>query len=117
MSSPVFVGAILSRVPSLGHANSQVRRYLAGMVDIQGTCDDRFAAVRTAFERNFNELGDVGAAVSVRLDGEAVVDLWGGLADPAADRPWLRDTPALVFSTTKGLTAVCALRLWEQGEL
>jgi CubicO group peptidase (beta-lactamase class C family) len=87
------------------------------MADIQGTCTDRFAAVRAAFEHNFSALGDVGAAVSVRLDGDTVVDLWAGLADPAADRRWARDTPALVFSTTKGLTAVCALRLWERGEL
>ena len=73
--------------------------------------------MRTAFERNFDELGDVGAAVAVRLDGETVVDLWGGVADPATARAWDRDTAALVFSTTKGFTAVCALLLWERGEL
>ena len=88
-----------------------------GQIDIQGTCDDRFGAVRAAFEHNFHELGDVGAAVAVRLEGETVVDLWGGLADPGTARPVDRDTPALVFSTTKGLTAICALRLWERGEL
>ena len=87
------------------------------MADIQGTCLERFRPVRTAFERNFDELGDVGAAVSVRLHGEKVVDLWGGVADPAAGRAWERDTAALVFSTTKGLTAVCALLLWQRGEL
>jgi len=87
------------------------------MADIQGTCHERFASVRTAFERNFDELGDVGAAVSVRLDGETVVDLWGGVADPATGRAWDRDTAALVFSTTKGFTAVCALLLWQRGEL
>jgi len=87
------------------------------VADIQGTCLERFRPVRTAFERNFDELGDVGAAVSVRLHGEKVVDLWGGVADPAAGRAWERDTAALVFSTTKGLTAVCALLLWQRGEL
>ena len=87
------------------------------MADIQGTCHERFRPVRTAFERNFDELGDVGAAVSVRLDGELVVDLWGGVADPATGRAWDRDTAALVFSTTKGFTAVCALLLWQRGEL
>ena len=87
------------------------------MAEIQGTCHERFQPVRTAFERNFDELGDIGAAVSVRLDGETVVDLWGGVADPATDRAWNRDTAALVFSTTKGFTAICALLLWQRGEL
>jgi len=87
------------------------------MADVQGTCHERFGPVRRAFERNFDELGDIGAAVSVHLDGETVVDLWGGVADPATDRGWTRDTAALVFSTTKGLTAVCALLLWQRGEL
>jgi CubicO group peptidase (beta-lactamase class C family) len=84
---------------------------------IHGLCDERFDRVRVAFERNFDELGDVGASVAVHLDGRPVVDLWGGVADPATGREWQHDTPALVFSTTKGLTAICALLLWERGEL
>ncbi|MBV8980787.1 MAG: beta-lactamase family protein, partial [Acidimicrobiia bacterium] len=86
-------------------------------MDVHGRCDSRFEAVRGAFARNFEELGDVGAAVAVRVDGEPVVDLWGGLADAAAEKPWDEDTLALVFSTTKGWTAVCALLLWERGVL
>jgi CubicO group peptidase (beta-lactamase class C family) len=87
------------------------------MVELHGSCEDRFEPVRRAFAANFEELGDVGAAVAVHLDGRPVVDLWAGAADPAAGRPWQEDTLALVFSTTKGLTAVCALLLWERGEL
>jgi CubicO group peptidase (beta-lactamase class C family) len=87
------------------------------MVEIHGTCDERFGAVRTAFQRNFDELGDVGAAVAVQVDGEPAVDLWAGVADPATGRAWDGDTAALVFSTTKGWTAICALLLWERGEL
>jgi CubicO group peptidase (beta-lactamase class C family) len=73
--------------------------------------------VREAFAANFEEFGEVGAAVAVHVEGRPVVDIWGGLADQATERPWAEDTLALVFSTTKGLTAICALLLWERGEL
>jgi CubicO group peptidase (beta-lactamase class C family) len=86
-------------------------------MDVHGTCDPRFEPVRRAFARNFDELGEVGAGVAVHVDGRLAVDLWGGLADPAQGRPWEEDTLALVFSTTKGWTAVCALLLWQRGEL
>jgi len=87
------------------------------MVELHGSCEDRFEPVRRAFAANFAEMGDVGAAVAVHLDGRPVVDLWAGAADPEAGKPWEDDTLALVFSTTKGITAVCALLLWERGEL
>src|SRR5437870_5055825 len=87
------------------------------MPEVAGTCEDRFVAVRDAFARNFEERGEVGAAVAVVVDGRPVVDLWGGTADPASGRQWGRDTAAVVFSTTKGLTATCALLLWERGKL
>ena len=86
-------------------------------MDAHGTCDPRFEPVREAFRRNFEELNEVGAAVAVHVDGQPVVDLWGGTADVASARPWDEDTLALVFSTTKGFTAVCALLLWQRGEL
>ncbi|MFJ9907814.1 serine hydrolase domain-containing protein [Streptomyces sp. NPDC101152] len=76
--------------------------------DVDGHCDERFAAVRTAFEENFRERGELGAAVTVSVDGEVVVDLWGGWADAARTRPWERDTLVNVWSTTKGPTALCA---------
>ncbi|MBV8305637.1 MAG: beta-lactamase family protein [Acidimicrobiia bacterium] len=86
-------------------------------MDVHGSCQARFEPVRQAFARNFEELGEVGAAVAVHVDGIPVVDLWAGLADAAAERPWQKDTLALVFSTTKGWAAVCALLLWERGQL
>src|SRR5207302_9459927 len=76
-----------------------------------------FDGVRAAFAANFDDLHEVGAAVAVHVDGRPVVDVWAGLADLEAGRPWAEDTLALVFSTTKGLTATCALLLWERGEL
>lgn len=84
---------------------------------VGGSCADDFAAVREEFDRNFAERGEVGASVSVTVDGETVVDLWGGVADPATGRPWERDTIGIVWSCTKGAVALCAHMLVSRGEL
>jgi CubicO group peptidase (beta-lactamase class C family) len=84
---------------------------------IEGHCDDRFARVREVFESNFASGADLGAAVAFTLDGESVVDLWGGYQDVERTRPWERDTLVNVYSTTKGMTAICAHQLVERGEI
>ncbi|MFH8733935.1 serine hydrolase domain-containing protein [Streptomyces sp. NPDC017964] len=84
---------------------------------IQGHCDARFDAVRATFEENFDERGELGAAFTVLIDGAPVVDLWGGWADAARTRAWERDTVVNVWSTTKGLTALCAHILIDHGLL
>jgi len=76
-----------------------------------------FEHVRERFEQNFADGLDVGAAFSAYHRGELVVDLWGGVADEATGRPWTRDSIVVVFSTTKGATAVCANRLVQEGRL
>ena len=85
--------------------------------EIHGHCDPRFGAVRDAFEEGFRSRGEIGAAIAVVLDGEPLVDLWGGSADLAGRRPWERDTIVNVYSTTKGMTALCAHRLASEGRL
>jgi CubicO group peptidase (beta-lactamase class C family) len=65
-----------------------------------------FEEVRTEFERNFAERGEIGAAVAAYVRGEKVVDLWGGHRTPDRDLPWNEDTMVIVFSTTKGLSAM-----------
>ncbi len=84
---------------------------------IEGNCEPKFRKVREVFEENFTQRDEVGAAVAIYLDGKSVVDLWGGFADKARTRPWTRDTIVNVYSTTKGLTAICAHRLVDQGRL
>ncbi|MFJ3509052.1 serine hydrolase domain-containing protein [Streptomyces luteogriseus] len=84
---------------------------------VHGHCDPRFTAVREAFEENFRERGELGAAVAVTVGGETVVDLWGGWADAARSRPWERDTLVNVWSTTKGPVALCAHILADRGLL
>jgi CubicO group peptidase (beta-lactamase class C family) len=84
---------------------------------IAGTVEAGFEAVREAFSSNFERHGEVGAAVAVHVSGRKVVDLWGGTADASTGRPWSEDTLQLVFSTTKGATAVCANLLAQRGLL
>jgi CubicO group peptidase (beta-lactamase class C family) len=87
------------------------------MTQLQGTCHPRFERVREAFHENFDKGLDVGASFAATLDGEVVVDLWGGHADEAKSRPWERDTITNVYSTTKTMTALCALILADRGEI
>ncbi|MEZ5266217.1 MAG: serine hydrolase domain-containing protein [Acidimicrobiales bacterium] len=87
------------------------------MTEINGTCEERFSGVREGFAANFDEGHDVGASVAVFIDGEPVVDLWGGWADEARTTPWQRDTIVNVWSTTKTMTFVAVLTLVERGLL
>ncbi|BBZ32716.1 serine hydrolase domain-containing protein [Mycolicibacterium confluentis] len=82
-----------------------------------GSCASKFDGVRAAFERNFSRGDEVGAAVAVWVDGELVVNLWGGHADAARRRPWRQNTLASVFSGSKGLTSTCVHLLAERGEV
>lgn len=87
------------------------------MSTVQGTCAPRFESVRTVFAERIASQLEVGAAIAFTLDGELVVDLWGGHADRERTRPWRRDTIVNTYSTTKGMTSICAHRLVEQGRL
>jgi CubicO group peptidase (beta-lactamase class C family) len=85
--------------------------------EVRGTCDERFAAVREVFQRNFDDDREVGASVALYIEGEPVVDLWGGWADEARSTPWERDTITNVWSTTKTMTNLCALILADRGDI
>ncbi len=89
----------------------------ADTIDVHGECADGFEAVREAFARVFPDGGEVGAALAVSVDGRMAVDLWAGHADEALTRPWRRDTIVNLYSVGKAITAICAHRLAERGEL
>ncbi|HEY6408456.1 MAG TPA: serine hydrolase domain-containing protein, partial [Ktedonobacteraceae bacterium] len=76
--------------------------------EVEGFCDPQFEGVADEFVRNFQQRDEVGASVCVKVAGEAVVDLWGGSADPASNKPWVEDTITHVWSCTKGATVLCA---------
>src|SRR5215469_18354151 len=86
-------------------------------MEIQGSVQPEFEDVLLAFDDNFTKYGDVGAAFCLYLDGKKVVDIWAGTADDKVGRPWDEDTLTLVYSTTKGVTAICAHMLAERGVL
>jgi CubicO group peptidase (beta-lactamase class C family) len=86
-------------------------------VAVEGTVAPGFEGVRAAFERNFTDHDEVGAAFALYVEGRKVVDLWGGVADAATGAPYREDTLQLVFSSTKGATALCANLLAQRGEL
>ena len=88
---------------------------VAGAVD--GFTNDKFAGVQTQFEANLASGDDVGASVCATVEGETVVDLWGGWANQSQARPWERDTIVNVYSTTKTMTALTALLVADRGDL
>ncbi|MEQ0564787.1 serine hydrolase domain-containing protein [Amycolatopsis sp. NEAU-NG30] len=83
------------------------------MAELHGSCDDRFAKVAEALTASL----DGGVSAAVFVDGEPVVDLWGGYADAARTVAWDQDTITTVWSTTKTMTALCALILADRGVL
>lgn len=87
------------------------------MPPVAGYVGPGFDAVRDAFAANFERQGDRGAACCVYVDGEPAVDLWAGFANHAGGDSWQEDTIQIVFSATKGVTAVCANLLVERGQL
>ncbi len=87
------------------------------MADIQGSWEPRFGPVVSTLAASLDTGTDVGASVTVLVDGEPVVDVWGGFADEARTAAWERDTITNVWSTTKTMTFLCALMLADRGEL
>jgi len=89
----------------------------AGGAAVEGTVAAGYEQVRTAFAANLSVRGDGGCALAAVVDGELVVDLWGGTADPATGAAWRRGTSAGVFSGTKGIVATLLLLLVDRGRL
>jgi CubicO group peptidase (beta-lactamase class C family) len=73
---------------------------------IQGDVDEGYGKVADAFRKNFAEGREIGAAVAVYRDGKKVVDMWGGYRNGRTKQPWQHDTMVMMFSTTKGISAM-----------
>ena len=87
-------------------------------VPVGGHCDPKFASVQKVFTERLEAGKEIGAAIAFTLNGESVVDLWGGYyAGHSTEREWERDTLVNTYSTTKGMTAICAHQLVEAGRL
>jgi CubicO group peptidase (beta-lactamase class C family) len=87
------------------------------MAEISGTYSAEFEGVRDALAANIDAGHDIGASVSVIVEDETVVDIWGGHLDQDRTTPWERDTIINVWSTTKTMSFLCAHMLVDRGEL
>lgn len=86
-------------------------------VPIAGVCPPRFDPVREAFAANFAEGKEIGAAFALAVEGDVVIDLTGGFADRARQRPWTANTLAPIFSTTKALVSLMLAKAVGEGAL
>ena len=84
---------------------------------IHGITAPGFEPIRDVFERNFTADIEVGASFAAVVDGETVVDLWGGFQDRDCTRPWREDTLVNVYSTTKGIASAALATVVEEGLL
>ncbi|MET8978103.1 serine hydrolase domain-containing protein [Streptomyces sp. NPDC004539] len=87
------------------------------MAELGGAYDARFAKLAESLAASLDTGEELGASVAVTVDGEPVVDLWGGWTDVDRTEPWRRDTITNVWSCTKTVTALAALVLVERGLL
>lgn len=86
-------------------------------LNLHGECAEDFAPLKDTFIANFEELGEVGARVTVYQGDAKVVDLWGGFVDEARTVPWREDTLVCTMSVSKGVAALAAHMLADQGLL
>nr|WP_082510227.1 serine hydrolase domain-containing protein [Leifsonia sp. Leaf325] len=114
-SSPTTApaGVALDAAPASGPASASASA--SAQAPIAGVVDDRFAGLRDEFERRLATGEELGASLAVVLDGELVVDLWGGWADPDRSVPWASDTITNVWSISKTVTALAVLMLVDRG--
>ena len=84
---------------------------------VNGYCDEKFSEAREVFSESINTGFELGAAISLEIEGETVLDLWGGVDSPSKGTEWQENTIVNVFSSTKGIAAICLLQLVEQGKL
>ena len=87
------------------------------MAEIHGVCGDRFTAVHDALARHLDSGEELGASLVLDIDGDIVIDMWGGFRDQARTIPWSQDTITNVWSSTKTVTSLAALMLVDRGEL
>ncbi len=87
------------------------------MVDVSGSCDARFEPVKDALATRLESGDELGASIVVDVDGDTVVDIWGGWRDAGHRSPWTEDTITNVWSTTKTVTNLAALMLADRGKL
>ena len=85
-------------------------------MNIQGHYAPPFEPVAQEFRALWEDV-EVGASLAIYLDGESIVDLWGGFQDADHNRPWRQNTLVNIYSATKGIVALALAKLVDQGVL
>jgi CubicO group peptidase (beta-lactamase class C family) len=93
------------------------QRHGTAVEGLRGEVEAGFGLVADAFIENFRSRGDLGAACTVYVAGHKVVDVWAGVADARLGLPWDAETAAVIFSCSKGILAICAYVLAQEGRL
>lgn len=96
-------------------SNLEVSGYVAPGFDRVAKVLAEGASVTVGERERRADLGNGGGAFCAFVEGECVVDLWAGQSAPG--RTWERDTRAVIMSSTKGLTTLCAHLLEDRGRL
>ncbi|KAJ6121619.1 hypothetical protein N7512_004084 [Penicillium capsulatum] len=87
------------------------------MAQVHGSSDPAFNALRDELQQRIGDGRELGAAICVNIDGNNVVDIWGGYANPGKTELWREDTLAIVWSCTKVVSALATLILVDRGLL
>lgn len=85
------------------------------MAEVHGQCNPQFDKVRSLLQQFIESGEEVGACITVNIDGEDVVNIWGGLADAESKRPWAEDTIVGVASNSKTVSSLAMLMLVDSG--
>ena len=91
--------------------------WLSAHGGVHGQVAEGFEPVAQVFVDNFADRNETGASACVYVNGERVVNIWGGAANHKTNEPWREESAIVVFSTTKGATAICIARLVQEGKL
>jgi len=73
---------------------------------LHGQVAEGFESVAEAFATNFREEEELGAGCSVVIDGQTVVDLWGGWARADRSAEWDKHSTVCMMSVAKGVTGI-----------
>jgi CubicO group peptidase (beta-lactamase class C family) len=82
---------------------------------VHGYVAQGFETVRDIFAANLANGEELGATFSVVHKGETIIDLYGGVRDAARSEPLGPDDLFNVWSTTKGLCALCLAMAVDRG--
>ena len=83
-------------------------------MSVNGYCDPKFSRVEEYFEKSINSKFELGASISIEIEGETVLNLWGGFKDAKHSMLWEEDTLCNTFSVSKAMTTACILKLIQE---